>query len=408
MISRWFARDFAAWEKVVLGLVAAGVWGTAAVVYFNENKEAAAEDPPRANHAGTTVDSQPDSGIASFDSHETEHYDVIFRESQREEVMKLVPKMDSIYQQVADYFQNPSLPRGRIVLDVASSVDSHAAGVANWTKIRLPMSKAKGEQDFMNTLRHETAHVFIEQISDGKASAQFNAMRAFHEGVATAVELSVDDEYTAAARLEMERWVALADSRGQVPLATLYDDQALAENSHNSLAYPLGYILAKSLVDVGGPSLPRRFLEALRNSQLPLDPSPSELWRHLLHECGVSLETLIPTYMERLAFLRKREESFIAGFPRLSASVTVQDGDIVIRLNDFSGQAEGAIPVCFVINTMGLADQESNIPRSADGSFRLKRSQHAGTHLTYFIGWSSKEMTYPVFEPKAVVMLKEF
>ena len=158
--------------------------------------------------------------------------------------MKLVGGMDTIYQQVADYFQKPSLPSGRIVLDMASSVDSHAVGVTNWTKIRVLMTKGEEQMDFMQVLRHETAHVFIEQISDGKAKVYFNALRAFHEGVATAVELAPDDEATGAARLKMERWAALANSRGKVPLALLCDDVALEQEFDDALVYPLGYVFA--------------------------------------------------------------------------------------------------------------------------------------------------------------------
>ena len=44
VISRWFARDFAAWEKVMLGLILAGVWGTAVAIVGKHGKAAAEED----------------------------------------------------------------------------------------------------------------------------------------------------------------------------------------------------------------------------------------------------------------------------------------------------------------------------------------------------------------------------
>lgn len=404
-ISRWFERDSAVWEKLLLGIVVVGVWGTAFVIFANSQKTDD-DNNPVTDSAGVIAATQPDSEIVGFASHETEHYDVIFKESQREEVMKLVGGMDTIYQQVADYFQKPSLPSGRIVLDMASSVDSHAAGVTNWTKIRVPMAKGEGRLDFMQVLRHETAHVFIEQISDGKAMAYFNELRAFHEGVATAVELAPDDEATGAARLKMERWAALANSRGKVPLALLCDDEALKEEFDGALVYPLGYVFAKSLVEVGGPRLPGRILEVLKNTPPPLKADSTTLWQHVLQECGTSYETVISTYAGRLALLNSQEQSYIAGFPRLSAKVTVEGEDIVIRLNDFSGQANDVKPICLAAKSMGITNVDRPIPRSADGSFRLKRSQHTGNHLRYLLGWSSEEMRYPVFEPWAEVNLK--
>ena len=152
--------------------------------------------------------------------------DLIFK-SQNAEVTKQAEGMDAIYQNVADYFQNPTFAGGWIVLDVASSVDSHATGVTNWTKIRVPLAKAKSSLHFDQTLRHETSHVFIEKMSNGNATTHFNAMRAFHEGVATAVELSVDDKATSEARLKMERRAALEDSRSEVLLELLCDDNEL-------------------------------------------------------------------------------------------------------------------------------------------------------------------------------------
>ena len=404
-ISRWFERDSAARGKLLLGVVVVGVWCTAFVVLVKSQKTDD-DDNPVTNSAGVIAATQPDAEIVGFASHETEHYDVIFKESQREEVMKLVGGMDTIYQQVADYFQKPSLPSGRIVLDMASSVDSHAVGVTNWTKIRVPMAKGEGRLDFMQVLRHETAHVFIEQISDGKAKAYFNALRAFHEGVATAVELAPDDEATGAARLKMERWAALANSRGTVPLALLCDDVALEQEFDDALVYPLGYVFAKSLVEVGGPQLLRRVLEALKNTPPPLKADSTTLWQHILQECGTSYETVISTYAGRLALLASQEQSYIAGFPRLSAKVTVEGEDIVIRLNDFSGQANDVKPICLVAKSMGITNENERIPRSTDGSFRLKRNQHTGNQLRYLLGWSSKEMRYPVFEPWAKVSLK--
>jgi ABC-type transport system involved in multi-copper enzyme maturation permease subunit len=405
VISRWFERDFTVWEKLLLGILVVGVWGTALSVFVKSQKVDDHKNPVT-NSAGVIAATQRDAEIVGFASHETEHYDVIFKESQREEVMKLVGGMDTIYQQVADYFQKPSLPSGRIVLDMSSSIDSHAAGVTNWTKIRVPMAKGEGRLDTMQVLRHETAHVFIEQISDGKASAYFNALRAFHEGVATAVELSPDDEATGAARLKMERSAALANARGKVPLALLCDDEALKEEFDDALVYPLGYVFAKSLVEVGGPQLPGRILEALKNTPPPLKADSTTLWQHILQECGTSYETVISTYAGRLALLTSREQSYIAGFPRLSAKVTVEGEDIVIRLNDFSGQANDVKPTCLVAKSMGITNVNEPIPRSTDGSFRLKRSQHSGNELHYLLGWSSAEMLYPVLEPWTKVSLK--
>jgi hypothetical protein len=399
-ISRWLEREFALWLKMVLGVMVAAVWCTG-FFFFIKSQEAPDKENTVAEAAGAIPSKNPNARVVGFASHETTHYEVLFKESQRKEVMEQIGGMDAIYEQVADYFQSPSLPKGRIVLDVASSVDSHAAGVTNWTKIRVPLSKSEGSLDFSQVLRHETAHVFLEQLSDGKASTYFNAMRAFHEGVATAVEVSPDDEASRTARLKMERWVALADSRGRVPLETLLDDELLKKQYDPALAYPLGYVFAKALVEIGGPSLPRRVVETLRDSPPPPNPTSRQLWQHVLQECGTSLETVIASYTVGLTRVSAQESTYVAGFPRLSAEVTVEGEEIIIRLNPFTGQIAEAEPICFIEKSMGLVDHKTSVRASPDGTFRLKRSEYRGNRLRYLLGWHAKDMRYPVFEPWA-------
>ncbi len=404
-LSRWLEQDFATWKKLMVGMAVAGVWFIA-IAFLIHSQRGNLENNPVVDSVGIIQSSQADAGIVGFASHETTHYDVIFKESQRVEVMKLVGGMDAIYQQVAEFFQSPSLPGGRIVLDMASSVDSHAAGVTNWTKIRVPLAKAGGQLDFMATLRHETAHVFIELLSDGKATTHFNEMRAFHEGVATAVELSPRDDATVAASLKMERQAALANSRQEVLLSLLCDDEALRKKLDDTLVYPLGYVFAKALSEVGGPALPRRVLEVLKSSPPPSDATSATFWQHVLQECGTSYETVISTYMAQLTLLKTREQSYLSGFPRLAAKVTVEGEEIVIRLDEFSGQAKGLALICRRKRSQGIIDDSVSIPQSPDGSFRFKRGKHTGNTFRYQLGWVSAEMNGPVFEPWAEVSLK--
>jgi hypothetical protein len=263
------------------------------------------------------------------------------------------------------------------------------------------MTNLAGKMDVLQVIRHETAHVFIEQLSDGRASDYFNEMRAFHEGVASAVEVSPDDDVSRAARFKLERWAALAHSRGEVPLALLCDDAKLTVTFDDSVVYPLGYVFAKALVEIGGPALPRRVLETLKTSSPPPTPDSSIFWQVLLQKCDTSWEAVLASYSGLLDDLKTREEAYVAGFPRLSAKVTVEGGDIVIRLDPFSGEAAGARPVCRVILSM----RGEFIPMSEDGSFRLKRSHLSGNVLSYVLGWVTEEMVYPVFEPRAEVLL---
>ncbi len=80
-----------------------------------------------------------------------------------------------MHEEARSFFGDPPAPPAKIVVDMASPVMSHAAGQANWTKIRAPLELAQDDVEFANVLRHETAHVYIEQLSGGHATDQFNA-----------------------------------------------------------------------------------------------------------------------------------------------------------------------------------------------------------------------------------------
>lgn len=80
--------------------------------------------------------------------------------------------------------------------------------------------------------------------------------------------------------------------------------------------------MAQAMVDTGGPTLPRRFLEALQNTPLPPSVRPIELWRILLQKCNDSLDILIANYDSRLGALEEQEKLFLSALPRLSAMVS--------------------------------------------------------------------------------------
>lgn len=396
------------WLTGLSRLLAVGVW-IFAIHSMRQNAESGDEyeDPvPASSRAAGDIDDAPEADpdtkkapeVVGFATLETKHYEIVFRESQREQITPLLRRLDQVHDEVTAYFQQAPPSGERIVVDVASIIVRHAAGVTNWTKIRIPMTSTMSAAEFRQVLRHETAHVYIEQLSRGRASDYFNAMRCFHEGVATAAELAGTDEATQLERLNMERWVAATDSRNRVKLETLCHNKALMAERDSALVYPLGYIFAQALVDVGGPTLPQRLLTSLHEAPPPPGVSPSAFWRHVLQKCGTSFDHVLAAYGERLDKLQQREKHYVAMFPRLSGEASLEGDEIVIRPR---GQLMTPVPaklICVVENDLGITTTEISVPMSKDGTFRLPRSSHTGGKLRFMLGWSSKEMRYPVFE----------
>jgi hypothetical protein len=404
-------RKSSTWVKVGVGIVATAAVGFAGFLLEKLDDDPADVDPI------TQVVGAPKlllhvsekTEVVGFSTKKTTFYEVIFKNSQAKQLLEIGDSaFDVAHQDVMAYFQNPELPNGLIVVDVASAVNSHAAGVTNWTKIRVPLIKSKDYDDFVSTLRHETAHVFIEQLSGGFAGNHMRFMRAFHEGIATAVELSVNDDLTRKALERMHAEVALAVSRGRVSLDELCDDSVLTKKYNSNLAYSFGLIFAESLIDAGGPSLPRRVLASLERSPptVSTTTTSAQLWQQILQDCEVSREFVIAAYEARLDKLSQSQAAFVDGFPRLNAVVSVDRGEIIIRPSEVPMQSPDLEMVCCVEVDTGNAKKQGHVARGSDGAFRISRTEQSGNKVRYLLGWKSPELDYPVFEPWAEAIIK--
>jgi hypothetical protein len=335
-----------------------------------------------------------------FASQQTEHFEIIFRESKRDRIVSLQESLDAVHEQVQRYFQFPPPVPGRIVVDTGSRVLSHTAGITNWTKIRVPLNDDIDDPQFLQTLRHETAHVYIEQLSDGQTASYFNTLRLFHEGVATAVELyPVEDNLLDKERRKMERWAVGTDSRGGIPFALLCDDETLKNSRHEYVVYPLGYIVALALVEIGGQDLPRKMMETLRTARLPIGARPIEIWQSLLQRNGCSIETLVATYESMLDELRERETDFLASIPQLHGNITVEQDQIVFRVSTDSNASQTAQVIAMVQRDAVLMNEWQNVPQVDHNEFRLLRASHPGNRIRYILGWQTPEAANPIFEP---------
>lgn len=408
-LSSWMKRESSGWVKVGVG-IAVTVAIVFAVLILTKLDYGPADVDPMTQVVGKPnlyLNLSSETEVVDFAKKKTEFYEVIFKVNQAEQLLEIGDsKFDDAHKDVMAFFQNPKLPNGLIVVDVASAVSSHAAGVTNWTKIRAPLNKSKDYGEFISTLRHETAHVFIEQLSGGLASTHFRFMRAFHEGIATAVELSVNDDLTKTALGRRHAEVALADSRGRVSLDELCDDSVLTKKYNSKLVYSFGLIFAEALIDAGGPSLPRRVLESLERSPPPNTSTAAEFWQHVLQACGTSRELVIAAYELKLDELSQAEATFVDRFPRLSASVSVDRGEIIIRPSAVPTHSPDLKMVCYVEVDNGTTKEQEPVARGSDGSFRINRTAHSGNKIRYLLGWFSPELDHHVFEPWAEAVIK--
>jgi hypothetical protein len=108
---------------------------------------------------------------------------------------------------------------------------------------------------------------------------------------------------------------------------------------------------------------------------------------------------LSSAYEAKLDALQERESVFLKQLPRLSSKLTVEEGEIVIRVEAPEGASESAQMICAIEKQGVLTVETTFIPRANDGSFRLPRAQVSGSRLRYLVGWSIPEASFPFFEP---------
>ncbi len=123
------------------------------------------------------------------------------------------------------------------------------------------------------------------------------------------------------------------------------------------------------MVEAGGPTLPRRFLETLRVAPIPPGAKAREIWRIVLQKCNTSLDRVIAEYESRLDALVEREKAFIESLPRLKPDVTVEADEIVIRLEPATSGNEKAKLICMYERDRMLSKLPEPINMTGPGQF---------------------------------------
>jgi len=339
-------------------------------------------------------DSDSPVGEEAFSKRESKHYEFLFRTAQLNAARPVIAAADGIYAKVATFLNAPDTPT-RIVVDLASPVMTHASGQTTWTKIRIPLTNESAFRDLQMILGHETAHVFIEQLSEGRATTHFNETRFLHEGLATHVELTLfgtDED-----RTRNRREVAGAWSRGKVPLEELTDDAALGRKREPYLVYPLGSVFARVLIETQGRNAPARLLRAMARKDAPNGLKGAAFWRDTMQAASLNFDRVAAAYDAACASTMEEEKQFVTSLPRLTATVRIVHEDIVVQPK-FDGKAPGKI-VCFTESNDPLAPQFEALQRHDDGTFTWPLQRSPSGVFRYLLGWRTDQTRVVVFEP---------
>lgn len=374
------------WRRILVGagwLAVPVVW---IGVIMSSKPERETPDEVRRKHPG---------GEREFGRLTTSHYEFIFREGQRRQAMELSRTADDIRDEVAGLFGAPRTA-DRIVVDLASRVMEHAAGQADWKKIRLPLALNPTLAEQRQVLGHETTHVFIDLVSDERASQNFNRTRWFHEGLASYVDarfFSPPNE-----RAKHERAAAITHAWGPVSFTQLCDSKTWDRERSGDLVYPLGLVWCAALVEAYGDEAPGRVTRALANRAVLTAPSAEASWRTALQSCGYDLERVNAGFDAALAAAVITHRAWIDKVPRLSATLTFTPTEILLRPT-WTGEAPGRL-LARVNPKSPETDPlaEPTLRPDARGVFHIPRTHVTGPNVWYQIGWQIPDARVPIFE----------
>lgn len=324
-------------------------------------------------------------GLASVDTDEafrqsdTKRYEFLYRSSQENTAGPLIARADSVYDSVAK-FLNVTADGDKIVVDLASPVMSHALGMTNWTRIRLPIEPGETVNDFRAVLGHETAHACMHRLGWPSFTSAYRFTRFFNEGMATRVEESCFE--SAEERDSRRKLAAAVAARGPIPFDLLCDNKKLAASRDPELVYPIGNIFAQALIRTCGPQSAGKVVS--RFSELPAGNNleGSDLWREIFERCGLSLDAVTAAYDADLTAAQNENSEFLKSIPRLSGTLSRNKGVITIKPL-FTGQSPGFL-ICSIDRSQ-VHMEPLWLREGEDGLLRLPPGAASGPTVRYML-----------------------
>lgn len=394
------------WGKLAGGcaivLVVAMWFGILIAISWEDGIEAARAEAEKARNA------TPPDRKNEIVTEVSEHFRFIFRRGAKRRMETVMAEADPVFDTVADFLELPDDYRDDLVtVDLSSPLASHNAGQAYWKKIRMalpPKDKKKPdpeEREALAILGHEVAHVFIDQITDGRLEESFDAARWFHEGLASYVEFRFfrDDSGATAYR----RWVALAAKWEEVEFSEMVVNKAFSAQRDPFLAYPAGYLWVDSLVRVYGDDAPAKLLRALGREDGPRKLAGLALWRDACLAAGFDLERVRSDFRTQLTVLQEEFAETIKAFPEVTAGTASRRGDKVIIRPELPDDWQADLPAGAEIICRVRPRAESGpagwrySKLAEDGNFAVPALSFLKPGIGFQIGWKIDDTSHPVF-----------
>jgi hypothetical protein len=322
-------------------------------------------------------------------------YVFLFPANLRERAVALADEAGGVQEKVRAFFGAERM--GDIVADLDSQM-RHVDGTAEWKRVNMNISRTRALPEQIAVLGHETAHVYIDAVSDGRLKKHSSSARWWHEGLASYVEFSLFRP--AGERAKVHRVAAAAHRRKASDFELLVDDDAWRAKHDSDLVYSLGEVFFEALVAEHGSEAPGQILRAIRRPDAPEDATGLDLWRDAFQACGWDMSRSISAYFERLeSFASGEHRVFVESLPKLTGRVLVTGDTVSIEVIVDGDLPPQALLRCRVRRL--ASDEDDRYVRlrpTGPRTFVTERSTVGGGEFWYELGIMSPDAQFTVYQ----------
>jgi len=293
----------------------------------------------------------------------------------------------------------PDAPR--IDVDLSGSI-RHTAGLASHNRIRLSY-----DEDWYDTLVHETVHVMAGWIAGGERARGLDRMSLFNEGLAHWAEPSYRDDPGMRKREQLA--LATLFRRHLLSQDALLDNRTLERQLDWTLQYPLGAELVEVLVKRYGSDAPRRVLASLGRPDFPPELEGYELYRSAFQHAGFDLSLVLNDYALQLGRWSEEFAPVIDAMPRPRGLLVRAPGKVGIAVQLDRPLAKGErLAVQFRPRVDSRLDEVTRVNRLEQLGGRpvawLPLDQVAGNQVCYQL--AVRNRSYGMVEPWSCLPLR--
>jgi hypothetical protein len=322
-------------------------------------------------------------------------YVFLYPSNLRSRATALAEEAGEVHRKVYKYLG--AEPVGEIVADLNSEL-RHVAGTAEWKRINMSIAETEELSEQIAILGHETTHVYINSLSNGRLSRAFHHARWWHEGLASFVEFQLFRPPGEVAQIQ--RTAAAAHRKKASDFELLVDDSAWRIKHDPDLAYSLGEVFFEGFVEEHGPTAPAQILRAMDRPDAPEGIAGLDLWRDAFQACGWDLSTSVAGYYRRLHELSETtHKEFVDSLPKLRGRVLTEKSDVTIQVvltGDLPAEAELR---CRVRRSAADSDAEMFYIWESEGRrFDIRRGWIGDGEFWYQLGIDHPNAQFTVYE----------